>query len=52
MRVKSKDIKAIKDIAKAVFGETATIRLFGSRSDDHKKGGDIDLLIPIEYLKK
>ena len=37
MRVNSKDIKAIKDVTKAVFGETATIRLFGSCSDDHKK---------------
>jgi predicted nucleotidyltransferase len=50
MRVNSKDVKAIKDVASAVFGETATIRLFGSRTDDHKKGGDIDLLIQCNRL--
>lgn len=45
MRLKSEDIKAIKDVAKTIFGETATIWLFGSRTDDQKMGGDIDLLI-------
>lgn len=45
MRVNSKDIKAIREVTTAIFGETATIRLFGSRTDDKKKGGDIDLLI-------
>lgn len=50
MRINSNDIKAIKDVAKAIFGETVTIRLFGSRTDDKKKGGDIDLLIQCNQM--
>lgn len=50
MRLNNNDIKAIKNITRAVFGETATIRLFGSRTDDQKKGGDIDLLIQYNKL--
>ena len=36
---------AIRTTVAETFGEEANIWLFGSRVDDNKRGGDIDLLI-------
>lgn len=50
MRLQPYEIAAIKDAANDVFGETAVVRLFGSRVDDSLRGGDIDLHIEIDAL--
>ena len=44
MRLNNKEKKIIKENTKKIFGE-AKIILFGSRIDDNKVGGDIDLYI-------
>ncbi len=44
MRLSKSEIKTIKKII-AWYDNTAEIHLFGSRVDDNKRGGDIDLLI-------
>ena len=45
MRLTQDQQAAIRTAATEVFGECAGVWLFGSRADDSKKGGDIDLLI-------
>ncbi len=44
MRLTSSEIATIKDIIHAV-DSNAEIYLYGSRVDDTKRGGDIDLLV-------
>lgn len=44
MRLSTKETNIIKTKVENIFGE-AVIYLFGSRLDDNKKGGDIDLYI-------
>lgn len=45
MRITQADKKAIVKIAHECFDKTSEVYLFGSRVDDSKKGGDIDLYI-------
>ena len=47
MRLEAGEIKAIKAAALHAFGPDAIVRLFGSRADDHRRGGDIDLHIEV-----
>ncbi|MEK6775167.1 MAG: nucleotidyltransferase domain-containing protein [Bdellovibrionota bacterium] len=53
MRLLEKEILIIKKIFSDEIKGSYDLKLFGSRTDDMKKGGDIDLLLVVDpiYLK-
>jgi len=51
MRLYQEQIKVLKDKLKTI-SSTAKLYLFGSRVDDTKKGGDIDLLVVSKEMTK
>lgn len=51
MRLKENIVQIIVESSQTSFG-TVDIYLFGSRTDDSKKGGDIDIAIDIELSRE
>ncbi len=49
MRLTKKQLLSIKEPFKECFSFGDKLFLFGSRTDDSKKGGDIDLYIETDY---
>ncbi len=45
MRLREKEVNIIKETVTDIFGKDSMIYLFGSRVNDNKKGGDVDLFI-------
>jgi predicted nucleotidyltransferase len=45
VRISEAERSAIVAAVHAVFGPQARVRLFGSRADDRRRGGDVDLHI-------
>lgn len=48
MRLTDTQIQNICNSGKKIFGENCNVWLFGSRVDDAKKGGDIDLFFEVD----
>ena len=49
MRLTPSQIESIRRAAQSVLGPQVSIKLFGSRTRDDLKGGDIDLLFETEH---
>jgi uncharacterized protein len=49
MRISDQQKKAILESVAAELGADARVFLFGSRVDDTKRGGDIDLFVEIPF---
>ncbi len=56
MRITPEQRIAIVQSVKEIMGDDARVKLFGSRADDSKRGGDIDLYVRVDgfdrYLQK
>ena len=50
MRLTDAQRQTIRAAVSVIFGESARLRLFGSRADDSLQGGDIDLHIQVAGL--
>ena len=48
MRLTQQQIDTIKATVQQTLGEGAVVSVFGSRLDDQRRGGDVDLLIEAE----
>lgn len=49
MRLKPSQIEIIRCTVSELAGQDAQVTLFGSRTEDTARGGDIDLLVEIPY---
>ncbi|WP_376696594.1 nucleotidyltransferase domain-containing protein [Wenzhouxiangella sp. EGI_FJ10305] len=45
MRITEQQHQVILSAARRAFGPNVTVRLFGSRTNDQRKGGDFDLYV-------
>jgi predicted nucleotidyltransferase len=48
VRLSPAEIQAIRRAVREVFGQAASVRVFGSRVHDHLRGGDLDLFVEVD----
>jgi predicted nucleotidyltransferase len=48
MRLTKRQIETVRKLVGAAMGEGSRIWLFGSRADDRRRGGDVDLYVEPE----
>ena len=48
MRISTEAARIVVDIISTRYGEDCPIWLFGSRADDTKRGGDVDIFVQAE----
>lgn len=47
VRLTTEQAEVVKRLTSEQFGASARVSVFGSRLDDHVKGGDVDLLVEV-----
>jgi uncharacterized protein len=45
MRLSNQARQIVRDTAREIFGDNAKVIVFGSRVDDERRGGDLDILV-------
>ena len=48
MRLAAEQIACIREVVRQEAGPDARVRVFGSRLDDARRGGDVDLLVELD----
>jgi predicted nucleotidyltransferase len=56
MRLDSQEIETVRTMVERIVGKGSKVRVFGSRLNDSRRGGDLDLLVeseaPVDAIRR